>query len=1077
MESKQKKESLSPSTFYRKIRPEYFSDSKNVSASELPREVFAYELSLITKNLKTEQFETFCRRLAEKLIAPNLIPQVGPTGGGDGKTDAETYPVSESISDRWFIPENGWTKDEKWALAISAKETWKSKAQSDVKGIVGTGREFTKIYFITNQKPSSRERKEAQDELTKGHKVEVIILDGEWILENVYNNNLTDLAVDTLNLSETFKKEVVQAGPNDVIRRERLEELEKAIANPNRYFEYDHQLVDDALESAQIARMLELPRREVEGKFDRAVRFGKKVGSKKQLLRIHYQKAWTLVNWYDDYAGFIEEYRICKSLIDEESHIAEVELIANLINVLYGISGAGVVDFPTLGLEIKEESEYLRNLLSRYAADSTRPSASLIAKTQMALLRLFDSKPDNVPVDEIVQNLTDCLRASTGLLDFPFEKYKPIIEHLGDIFAASTKYDELIDLLAELSEKRTSELASGHTFLNRGFQKLKAQLHKDAVTYFGKAVRKLAKDESQNATYVCLRGLANSYLNIGLRWASYNCQLAALSISLRDWFQHNMINERSYSCAKALAEHELLSGRLPCFLNWHELLAVLTQQLDEEKDEEIPFSRFRDMCLAVSILNAKSSGDSYFQKLPDLLDEQLLGVSWLACQYRLGNLDIIKADLAEENIKSDREIEDFFSNLGSQPFRDQIRGDLNFMAEKVKITSNVLGSSLVLEVDHDAELIIASEMILAYLEGFLATAFDGMYPHAEEMQLRVSKVDSGAFIQIQKDDDSGHTLSINTTVSDKANVSRSLLEVVVLFLTKNFFIDNVEQRLKDIFETEQVHERLSLVTEHITFTRNTLGNEPKLLFENWRKPNHKVYSLTRPGSLTFQTKAPKPGAKEEERSKSQQHDNVKIASIINNELWSIAGWAGFGVFPLDKGRMGVFLAFENIEAGKKIFEEWRKRFGPEDKDEAIRLSVVKGVSEKNPYRYRVHITREIDTSNMDEGIHYTISKFHELNADNDSNVTKLQLWFNRLKVYTLIPARIDRKTMGVVPFEELGIIKRKLVIRQAWEISRNDVDAAVIRSNDIPVVPTGQKVVPVFEVIEWKKELKKRNRS
>src|SRR5690606_8378863 len=113
-------------------------------------------------------------------------------------------------------------------------------------------------------------------------------------------------------------------------------ELEKAIANPNRYFEYDHQLVDDALESAQIARMLELPRQEVEGKFDRAVRFGKKVGSKKQLLRIHYQKAWTLVNWYDDYTSFIEEYRICKSLIDDESHIAEVELIANLVNVLYG---------------------------------------------------------------------------------------------------------------------------------------------------------------------------------------------------------------------------------------------------------------------------------------------------------------------------------------------------------------------------------------------------------------------------------------------------------------------------------------------------------------------------------------------------------------------------------------------------------------------------------------------------------------------------------------------------------------------------------------------------------------------
>jgi len=69
-------------------------------------------LSKITTNQKESEFETLCRKLIEKTIAPNLIPQVGPTGGGDGKTDSETYPVSEFISERWFVPENGWSKDE-----------------------------------------------------------------------------------------------------------------------------------------------------------------------------------------------------------------------------------------------------------------------------------------------------------------------------------------------------------------------------------------------------------------------------------------------------------------------------------------------------------------------------------------------------------------------------------------------------------------------------------------------------------------------------------------------------------------------------------------------------------------------------------------------------------------------------------------------------------------------------------------------------------------------------------------------------------------------------------------------------
>ena len=101
-----------------------------MSEIELTKEVLALELKNITTNQKENNFELFCRRLAEQLITPNLIPQVGPIGGGDGKTDFETYPVSSLISERWFVPENGWTNDEKWAFAISANKNWKRKANS-----------------------------------------------------------------------------------------------------------------------------------------------------------------------------------------------------------------------------------------------------------------------------------------------------------------------------------------------------------------------------------------------------------------------------------------------------------------------------------------------------------------------------------------------------------------------------------------------------------------------------------------------------------------------------------------------------------------------------------------------------------------------------------------------------------------------------------------------------------------------------------------------------------------------------------------------------------------------------------
>ena len=78
------KRKYTPSEFYKIRRPEYFSDSDINYEFELPKEVLALELKNITKNQKENEFELLCRQFSEKLITPNLIPQVGPTGGGDG---------------------------------------------------------------------------------------------------------------------------------------------------------------------------------------------------------------------------------------------------------------------------------------------------------------------------------------------------------------------------------------------------------------------------------------------------------------------------------------------------------------------------------------------------------------------------------------------------------------------------------------------------------------------------------------------------------------------------------------------------------------------------------------------------------------------------------------------------------------------------------------------------------------------------------------------------------------------------------------------------------------------------------
>jgi hypothetical protein len=118
--------------FLKARRPDEFSDSTIKKQGKLTREFLDYYLNSLTSRSQEKEFEIFCRRLAEKEICPNLLPQTGPTGGGDSKVDTETYPVSESITLSWYSGIGKIASSERWAFAISAKRAWKPKCISDI---------------------------------------------------------------------------------------------------------------------------------------------------------------------------------------------------------------------------------------------------------------------------------------------------------------------------------------------------------------------------------------------------------------------------------------------------------------------------------------------------------------------------------------------------------------------------------------------------------------------------------------------------------------------------------------------------------------------------------------------------------------------------------------------------------------------------------------------------------------------------------------------------------------------------------------------------------------------------------
>lgn len=1058
-------------------RPEYFSDSKISYDIVLTREVLAHELEKISTNQKQDLFESFCRRIVEKVISPNIIPQTGPTGGGDGKTDAETYPVSKEISDRWFVPENGWNKDEKWAFAFSAKKTWKSKAESDIKNILSTDRDYSRIYFISNQTIPSKRRKETQDKFKDTYHIDVVILDGEWLLQEVFKNNFIDIAVDSLNLSSIYKNRTITKGSNDVEREKNLNELEEKINNSNRYSEFDYQKVEDALEAAILARKLEKPREEIEGKFDRAVRFCEKLNFERHWIKIHYQKAWTYLYYFDDYPLFIKEFKNLKKYISINSSSDEIELYVNLFNSLRGFCASNC-NLENYQIDLKKEKKDIYSTLRTISEDKSRVCKSLIADIDLCIQRIMDSIEEESNPDYLLHKLFEDFSKSTGLIEFPFESYHQMLEEIGNLFPNNKEYDQLVDLIASIAEKRSSELTSGRIFLQRGGQKYIKNYTKESIVYFGKAVIKLAKEETEYGLGLALRSLGHAFSDIGLYWASNNCFVSANFFAFKPWHQQGKLDKRTFECTKQLAINELLIGRIPSFFIWYELLKVISSQIEiDETKDEFPSLEKLDAFLSVRLANTNNN-EKQFALLPDILDHLTLWSSQNIVLFKLGYADQILKEYDRIKINSESELLGFFELVANQPFRKQMAYESDFMSDdEIVIKSVILGCTFKLILQKDIELMLAAETFAAFFENFLSTSIKTLLAKTEEIEIRFVRNEKIAIFEFSVSaSGSEYQIEINKFSFPKDSfqeVNGKMIDLNSCIIANNFITNDVNEYFNNLYKNEEINERLAFVYEHRNFSKNLLGDNPKLFFDDWSK-DKKEYSLRLNELTRFSienTQVNKPEFNPETFEQSR-HDQNKVVSIIIDKFWDQAKWKGFGPFYAPNIGFGIFLAFENGNAAKLIFDNWIKRFGKDDSDDIIKITLIKGVNKNNPYWYKVHITANILSKryNSDERFFSVTARYHKMTPDNPENMHRIEQIIRSNREFLFCPAEISKDGKDIEPYFDKAIVKRSIEIKNAWEIGVNDLACVVIQKDDDPIIPSDIENVPVLEI------LKKRNK-
>lgn len=1083
-----------PKELMRARRPELFSDTLVSDEQHLAKPVFEYHLETLTSRKQEYEFEHFCRKIAEKEICPNLRFQTGPTGGGDSKVDTETYPVAEEISERWWVGEPS-AGAERWAFAFSAKKAWKPKLKSDVDNILSTDRDYKRIYFFTNQFVSDKDRASQEDKLIKHAGIPVHIIDRAWIVEKVYESGYLDLAVSALGIEGVTTTKRERLGPRDTARMDELEELDRQVADPTRYQGARYQLVEDCLRSAVLARGLERPRPEVESRFAQADRLARTLNFRQQQARIAYNRAWTAFWWYEDYSDFIKYYNEVEKFLEGTDQASDTELLLNLWQLLASSVSLGRISADEAKVDVHRKN--LSAILESMTADTVRQNNSLWARTELALMKISNVST----LEECWRDLMQILDESAGLADYPVMLLADIIKELGNQID-SDEFDILFEKIIDIVRQRSSDGEAGKAFIERGTHKLQQEKPYDAIRWFGKAEELLVKKEYREELAHALISSSYAYERAGLLWAARSKILAAIERCFAFFKETGEIVPVTVLATKRLVWLELQLGRIPSVLNAVSLFRFTLAHVNisvEKKDKCIEDYKLQDSILGIHFLNASYSDLHALEKMPDVLSRLELSRSRMALLFVLGYEEKLRDEYGVPEAETSEDLQEFFKQWQSQPAAEDMPSMPILMNnESSLLASTMLGAKLTLVTPNNYVSFGLAESILGAIESFVATSNETeVIPHRETIKLEICVGDNSVAapkIIVSRWGDIEKILhpacmSITDGFSRKDYVDW-VVNLIGQIISRLLIIKDVKSWLTKLAEDERVYGRALIFSDSLTLNSNVFGRSPKFSLGDWFEPTDQEYPLRRDrpwrtakGDAFFAPEesgdtppqfGPGTSTADFPDLTHLKHTERGILSPIDIHLWNQAGWGGVAFLFFPPSSPGMALTFGNGEAGKSIFEGWQTRWGFEDKDDELRIVIVRGLSRSNPSEYGIIVGPNLESVSKDpKKVFVFVSRVNRMTPTSPANLENFLESFRRFGVFFLMPAQLKNDMPDLFP--EKRIKKTHLHIREAWQINENDPDASVLHDDDDPIVPDDVKDPPVKMALERLKALKKNN--
>jgi hypothetical protein len=182
---------------------------------------------------------------------------------------------------------------------------------------------------------------------------------------------------------------------------------------------------------------------------------------------------------------------------------------------------------------------------------------------------------------------------------------------------------------------------------------------------------------------------------------------------------------------------------------------------------------------------------------------------------------------------------------------------------------------------------------------------------------------------------------------------------------------------------------------------------------------------------------------------------------IDPDLWVKANWRAT-VFLIAEHRPPVLgLGFQNEDAAREIFRNWRERYGAGDEFEELRISIVEGDIPHLRPGYSVHVGA--DPLNVyrhynqlglmtDGDLLACTSRINRMNAPNSPKLAAFKDAYRAFKTYFLAPVIVDETGTKIMkPILDMRVYKSQIHFRKVSEIGEHDdPDSVVIRKPKNP---------------------------